>query len=190
MGVQARIPGRAAGPDGMEARAARARERARRPRRLPARGRGRQNQAIWIEVYIDRVRTPGRYGGTIEIAPTAARRAPVELEVFDFTLPDENSMHAMVYYASDQPELYHGRNLDAAYHRFAHRHRVELVHAYDERRSRQVWGRFAGTDFTRERGLRGPGRRRRQHHRAAHVLRARHAISTSGRAPGRAATRG
>ena len=38
----------------------------------------------------------------------------------------------MVYYEPSQPELYHGRNLDPAYHRFAHRHRVELVHAYDE----------------------------------------------------------
>jgi hypothetical protein len=37
----------------------------------------------------------------------------------------------MVYYEPEQPELYHGRDLDAAYHRAAHRNRVELVHAYD-----------------------------------------------------------
>src|SRR5829696_6269845 len=55
---------------------------------------------------------------------------PVQLVLFDFTLPDENSMHAMVYYEPLQPELYQGRNLGPAYHRFAHRHRVELVHAY------------------------------------------------------------
>src|SRR5688500_15904348 len=66
-------------------------------------------------------------------------------------------MHAMLYYSSDQPERYHGRNLDPAYHRFAHRHRVELVHAYDEQTLPQVMGRFSGADFTREHGYDGPG---------------------------------
>src|SRR5262245_19916672 len=117
-----------------------------------------QNQAIWIDVYIDRARAAGLYKGTIEIRADASRRTiPVELEVFDFTLPDENSMNAMLYYSSDQPELYHGRNLDAAYHRMAHRFRVEFVHAYDERTLPRVWGRFSGDDFTREHGYEGPG---------------------------------
>src|SRR6187200_1490620 len=66
-------------------------------------------------------------------------------------------MHAMLYYTSDQAELYHGRNLDAAYNRFAHRHRVELVHAYDEAAVQAAWDRFSGADFTRERGYDGPG---------------------------------
>jgi hypothetical protein len=117
-----------------------------------------QNQAIWVEVYVDRVRKPGRYRGTIEIHADAARRTlPVELEVYDFVLPDENSMHAMLYYSSDQAELYQGRNLDPAFHRLAHRHRVELVHAYDEQTIQNVWGRFSGTDFTRDSGFEGPG---------------------------------
>ena len=95
---------------------------------------------------------------------------PIELEVLDFTLPDENSMHAMLYYSSDQPELYHGRNLDAAYHRLAHRHRVELVHAYDERTLAAVWDRFSGDDFTRERGYEGPGEGRGNVLRPANLL--------------------
>jgi hypothetical protein len=117
-----------------------------------------ENQAIWIEVYVDRARAAGVYKGTIEIRADGARRqVPIELEVFDFTLPDENSMHAMLYYSSDQPQLYHGRNLDAAYHRFAHRHRVELVHAYDETTLEAASGRFSGADFTRDRLYEGPG---------------------------------
>jgi hypothetical protein len=117
-----------------------------------------ENQAIWIEVYIDRVRKPGQYGGTIEIRADGARRTvPIELEVFDFTLPDENSMHAMLYYTSDQAERYQGRNLDRAFDRMAHRHRVELVHGYDEQTIEKVWGRFSGTDFTREQHYEGPG---------------------------------
>src|SRR5262249_25905369 len=79
------------------------------------------------------------------------------LEVYDFALPDANSMDAMVYYEPSQPELYHGRNLDAAYHRFAHRHRIELVHAYDEAAVRASGGRFDGSDFTRAAGYEGPG---------------------------------
>ncbi|MEO8078098.1 MAG: glycoside hydrolase domain-containing protein, partial [Acidobacteriota bacterium] len=96
--------------------------------------------------------------GTIEIRAGSQRRAvPIELEVFDFSLPDENSMHAMLFYSSDQPERYHGRNLDAAYHRLAHRYRVELVQAYDEQTLPKAWGRFSGDDFTREHGYEGPG---------------------------------
>src|SRR5215510_14338531 len=110
-----------------------------------------QNQAIWIDVYVDRGRAPGLYKGNLELRADGARRTiPVELEVFDFTLPDENSMNAMLYYSIDQPELYHGRNLDAAYHRLAHRFRVELMQAYDEHTLPRVWGRFSGDDFTRE----------------------------------------
>jgi hypothetical protein len=125
---------------------------------LPVAIRPRENQAIWIEVYVDRSRAPGKYRGAIDIRADGARRTmPVELEVFDFTLPDENSMHAMLFYQSDQPERYHGRNLDAAYHRLAHRHRVELVHAYDEQTLPRVMDRFTGDDFTRARGYEGPG---------------------------------
>ena len=117
-----------------------------------------QNQAIWIDIYVDRTKAPGLYRGTVEIDSSAGRRSlPVELEVFGFTLPDENSMHAMLFYTSDQAELYHGRNMDPAYDRLAHRYRVELVHAYDEQAVTGAWGRFSGTDFTRDRGYEGPG---------------------------------
>ena len=117
-----------------------------------------ENQSIWIEIYVDRERAPGIYRGAVAVQTDHTRRSlPIELEVFDFTLPDENSMHAMLYYSSDQVERYHGRNLDAEYHRFAHRHRVELVHAYDERRLSDAWGRFTGADFTPARGYEGPG---------------------------------
>jgi hypothetical protein len=134
-------------------------ENARRGRGgLPVKVDPRQNQAIWIEVYIGRERAPGLYRGTIDVGADAVRRTiPIELEVFSFTLPDENSMHAMLYYSSDQAELYQGRNLDAPYHRLAHRNRVELVHAYDERTLRAAQDRFSGADFTRDRGYEGPG---------------------------------
>jgi hypothetical protein len=125
---------------------------------LPVAVAARQNQGIWIEVYIGRNRAPGTYRGTVELRADGTRRTiPVNLDVLDIRLPDENSMHAMLYYSSDQAELYQGRNLDPLYHRLAHRNRVELVHAYDERSLVAARGRFSGADFTRDRGYEGPG---------------------------------
>jgi hypothetical protein len=116
------------------------------------------NQGIWFEIYTGRDRPAGVYRGEIAIdADGATVRVPVELEILDFMLPDENSMHAMLYYPGDEVELYHGRNLDAAYDRLAHRHRVELVHEFDEPGVERAWPRFSGTSFTPARGYEGPG---------------------------------
>jgi len=125
---------------------------------FPLRVQPDQNQAIWIEIYTGRDRAPGLYSGTIAIeADGATRQLPVTLEILDFALPDEPSLPAMVYYDSDEPELYQGANLDAAYHRFAHRHRVELAHAYTPETLARAAGRFTGSDFTAAHGYEGPG---------------------------------
>ena len=117
-----------------------------------------RTQAIWLEIYTGRDRAAGLYTGSIEVTADGVRQdVPIELELFDFAIPDRNSMHAMLYFESSQPERYHGRNLDPAYHRLAHRHRAELVHAYDERSLSRARGRFTGEDFTRAHGYDGPG---------------------------------
>jgi hypothetical protein len=118
----------------------------------------RQNQAFWVEVYAGRSLPGGFYEGNVLVkADGQIRNVPVELQVFDFTLPDENSMHAMVFYSTGQPELYHGKNLDPEYHRFAHRNRVELVQGYSIAAVEGSMGRFSGTDFARDKGYEGPG---------------------------------
>lgn len=125
---------------------------------LPVRVAPRRGQSLWFEVYTGRGRPAGVYEGTITLTADGRKSTvPVELRLFDFALPDTNSVDAMVYYEPSQPELYHGRNLDAVYHRFAHRYRVELVHAYDEAAMRAHHGRFDGSDFTRANGYEGPG---------------------------------
>ena len=125
---------------------------------LPIRVAASRNQALWIEIYTGRRRPAGVYEGTIRIrADGKVTEVPLELELLDFALPDQNSLNAMVYYEPDQPELYLGRNLDAQFHRFAHRQRVELVHAYDEARVQAAMGRFTGRAFTRAEGYEGPG---------------------------------
>jgi hypothetical protein len=116
------------------------------------------NQAVWIEIYTARNLPAGLYKGNASVRMDGkTTNLPVELELFDFTLPDENSLHAMLYYEGSQPELYQGRNLDAVYHRFAHRQRVELVHAYNIGSATAAMGRWRGTDFTRAQGYAGPG---------------------------------
>jgi len=115
-------------------------------------------QAFWIEIDTGRGRPAGAYGGTVSVSADGETRAlPVALRILDFDLPDANSLDAMVFYEPDQPELYQGRNLDPAYHRFAHRHRVELVHAYEEAKVKAHPGRFNGADFTPATGYEGPG---------------------------------
>ncbi len=125
---------------------------------LPVEVEPSRNQALWIEIYTGRERPAGTYEGTIRVkADASALTLPVELRVFDFALPDANSLPAMVYFEPDQPELYQGRNLDPAYHRLAHRHRIELVNAYDEASVLAHLGRFDGSDFIEEAGYEGPG---------------------------------
>jgi hypothetical protein len=115
-------------------------------------------QAIWVEVYVGRELPPGTYDGTLTLMADGKTTAvSVELRVFAFTLPDENSLPVMVYFEPTQPELYQGTNLDPAFHRFAHRHRIELVHAYDEGKVAANRGRFDGSDFTVRAGYEGPG---------------------------------
>ena len=117
-----------------------------------------QNQAVWIEVYTNRTLPAGIYRGQINVNADGQKQTiPIELELFDFTLPDQNSMDAMVYYESLQPVMYQGRNLDAEYNRFAHRQRIELVHEYNIETATAARGRFNGQDFTKALGYEGPG---------------------------------
>jgi Glycoside hydrolase 123, catalytic domain len=134
-------------------------ENARRDRGgLPTTVAAHQNQALWIEVYTGHDRPAGVYRGVLSVDADGSKTTlPVELEVLDFTLRDANTLDAMVYYEPDQAVLYQGRNLDAAYDRFAHRQRIEFVHAYDEAGVRAHMGRFSGADFTKEKGYEGPG---------------------------------
>ncbi len=117
-----------------------------------------QTQALWIEIYTARDLPAGMYRGQLAVTLDGKRTSiPVELKLFDFTLPDENSLPAMVFYEASQAELYQGRNLDAEFHRFAHRQRIELVHAYNREMVNASWGRFSGADFTNAKGYEGPG---------------------------------
>lgn len=116
------------------------------------------NQAFWFEIDTGRDLPAGTYEGAVEVrAGGGVIRVPVELELFDFTLPDEGSMSAMLYFEPDQVELYQGQDLQDRYHRLAHRYRVELVHGYTPSSLAAARGRFDGSDFSPAAGYEGPG---------------------------------
>ncbi len=118
----------------------------------------RSNQAFWFDVYVPKDAKAGTYRGTVTVrADRIVKRLPISLRVYDVTLPDENSLTAMIYYEPSQVERYQGHNLDPAFHRFAHRNRVEFVHGYDIPTATAALARFRGTDFTPANGYDGPG---------------------------------
>jgi hypothetical protein len=119
----------------------------------------RSNQAIWIEVYTARDLPAGRYTGDVEVTSGGqVQKVPVELELFDFDLPDENSLDVMLYFDEEQVSLYTGMDLEDRFHRFAHRQRVELVGAYTTSSLEEAAGRFDGSDFGPSAGYDGPGK--------------------------------
>jgi len=115
-------------------------------------------QSIWVDVYTGRDRPAGTYRGTLSVTADGVEfTLEVELRLFDFNLPEKNSILPMIYFESEQPQLYQGKSLDAAYHRFAHRNRIELVTAYSIDSATTAAERFLGGDFTPDQGYRGPG---------------------------------
>jgi hypothetical protein len=124
---------------------------------FPVAVRPSRSQSLWVEVYTGQ-RPAGVYQGSVEIvADGRATRVPIELELFDFALPEENSLTLMVYHEPEQPQLYMGQSFDGAFHRFAHRNRVEFVHAYRESTVQSAIDRFTGRAFTKNSGYEGPG---------------------------------
>lgn len=118
----------------------------------------RRNQGFWIDIYLARDLPAGTYHGDLTVTADGARQVlPVELEVFDFVLPDQNSLSAMFYFDPIWVKMYHGQDLQAAYHRLAHRHRIELVTDTAPDDLKTAPGRFSGKDFTAANGYEGPG---------------------------------
>ncbi len=125
---------------------------------FPVQVEARKNQAFWVDIYLEKNLPAGHYDGVVTVdADGASRPVPIDLEVLDFTLPDEAETTYMIYYREETTKQYHGKNLDARYHRFAHRNRVEFVQAYDIAAMKQYAGRFDGSDFTAGVGYEGPG---------------------------------
>src|SRR2546421_8806558 len=137
----------------------------------------RQNQSIWIDIYVPKLAQAGLYQGTISVSENnvVTHQIPVQLTVRNFTLPDTPSSKTMVYYSPDNvnyrylgSKYINPRNGGASilirdrHFQLAHRHRVSLIDEnYDytgDQPSPYEWiPRLDGSLFTAARGYDGPG---------------------------------
>jgi hypothetical protein len=134
---------------------------------------GQTNQAIWVDVFVPFERAeapPGRYSGTLEVAwKGSTDRVSVEMEVFDFALPQDSHLPGDIWNGSMKnmpPEE------EMLYYQLARQHRfLPLIYAYRPQlrvRGTAVdldWTEFDqrltpyldGTAFTAKHGYWGPG---------------------------------
>ncbi len=136
-------------------------------------GARQRNQTLWVDIYVPREREaapPGTYRGELVVSwPGGESRIAVDLEVWDFALPDEIHCKGDIYNNSLQ---HMDPDLEMRYYQMCRRHRFQPgVARYVPRlmvKGTQVtidWtdydarvGRYLdGSAFTEENGYWGPG---------------------------------
>ncbi len=102
------------------------------------------NQSIWVDVYIPKTATPGLYKGNLTVKEngTLVQTIPVQLKVYNFTLPDIPSSKTMLVFDSsninqrylgstyvnpNSPQASTAIMLLNRHMMLAHRHRVSLI---------------------------------------------------------------
>ncbi|RJP32360.1 MAG: DUF4091 domain-containing protein [Actinobacteria bacterium] len=105
------------------------------------------NQGVWVDIFVPQSASAGTYNGHITIAASgmASRTLPVELRVWDFSLPDEIHMSSFFMYQPGQIADAHGvakygdeyLSIEAEYARAARLHRCNL--------STSVYPEYAGS---------------------------------------------
>lgn len=137
-----------------------------------------KNQAVWIDIYVPKDVSVGKYQGTITL--TAANHGNItldlEVNVYDFTLPDTQhlTIDLMNNYSGEIPDIPgYGLEQERKYYQLAQKHRVGIGMLYI---SPQVSGEgnnikisqwkdydarmepyLSGNLFTKEKGYVGPG---------------------------------
>jgi hypothetical protein len=136
-------------------------------------GESHRHQTVWVDIYLPRERAeapPGTYRGTLSVSwPGGSRELEIELQVWDFALPDEIHCRGDIYNNSIQhmePDLElryfqmarrHGFQPGIVYHRPDLKVDGTNVHidwsAYDDRLMKYL----DGSAYTEARGYWGPG---------------------------------
>jgi hypothetical protein len=96
-----------------------------------------KNQAVWVDIWIPGEAPAGIYKGKIEVLvdKKGFRVIPVELQVYNFTLPDESHAGNMFFFESRDIVTMHGTpaqsdeylDMETKYRQMAHRHRIDIV---------------------------------------------------------------
>jgi hypothetical protein len=125
------------------------------------------NQGVWVDVYIPHDAPAGLYTGTISVSVqgVSAAEIPLEVEVLNFALPDENHYKTMVFYSKDTLIERHTTgwctaemwDMMLAYNRMAHRHRLELIGCGNFDEADNLKGTLTGDAFTAADNYDGPG---------------------------------
>lgn len=139
-----------------------------------------QNQSVWADIYIPRTASPGMYAGLVTVSENGipAYLIPVQLNVYNFALPDEPSAKTManvdtsdimwryitgyqgyVNWQSTPGELV--KSITDKYFQLLHRHKISAIgenecSAVDSPCPFSV-PRLDGSLFTAQNGYDGPG---------------------------------
>ncbi|MHC4714970.1 MAG: hypothetical protein ACYTAN_17140, partial [Planctomycetota bacterium] len=116
-----------------------------------------QTQSVWIDTYIPKDAGAGLYTGEVEVlvAGEVLKSLPVELTVHDFALPNEPSVHSLMFGAVHSKHRVDGaarREVEATYRRFFRRHYTEMFKGISrgELPDESEWALRGGDLFTRE----------------------------------------
>lgn len=133
-----------------------------------------ENQSIWTDIYIAKDKPAGLYKGEISIKEqNSTTQIPIELTVYNFTLPDEPASQTMLYLGDgDINERYIGERWPSnstnqslpdqirdKHFQLAHRHKISLIDSHSSADSpSDSWiPRLDGSLFTQSNNYRGPG---------------------------------
>ncbi|MFA5976377.1 MAG: putative Ig domain-containing protein [Elusimicrobiota bacterium] len=125
------------------------------------------NQSIWADIYIPKSSPAGTYSGNFVVKEggVTVGTIPVQLTVYNFTLPDTPSSKTMLFYSAGNIDTRYGASgsqsvlLRDRHYLLAHRHKISLFG--DDNCSDQPCAesipRLDGSLFTATNGYNGPG---------------------------------
>lgn len=127
------------------------------------------NQAVWVDITIPRDAPAGTMVGDVQVIAggSVILYIPLELQVYNFTLPDESHFPNMFGISESDIALRHGVELDSdefyevlsCYYQMAHRHRMDLAQLVRNlSQVRRFHNRYlTGALYSEKNGYAGPG---------------------------------
>ncbi|HMR81725.1 MAG TPA: DUF6067 family protein [Niabella sp.] len=123
-----------------------------------------KTQAVWADIYIPKSTASGNYTGNITVTYSGQTvNIPIQLKVYNFTLPDSNQLMNMFGFFPNEIENRYTkpryREIAAKYFQMAHRHKMDLCgYVYSLTEMNQFdKGYLNGSMYSNAAGYYGPG---------------------------------